>query len=70
MPHNTRRHPRVSAAGDAGYEAQPMKIATFQKDVYGEKMSYSCTQIVSPSGKVVACVPELEQGCACARITV
>lgn len=38
--------------------------------VDGEKMSYGCTQTVSPSGKVIAFVPELEQGNTSASITV
>ncbi len=36
----------------------------------GKKMSYGCTQIVSPMGKVIAFVPELEQGYATASIPV
>ena len=38
--------------------------------VDGEKMSYGCTQIVSPSGKVIAFVPELKQGYTSAIIPV
>jgi predicted amidohydrolase len=38
--------------------------------VDGEKMSYGCTQIFSPAGKVLVCVPELKPGFISATITV
>lgn len=71
LPKNIADKWRLKNADNLQKRAQETGCWVVSSDVVGserERMSYGCTQIVSPSGKVVAFVPELEQGFVCANL--
>ncbi len=58
---------RLRSPENLKLRAQETGCWIVSSDVAGEsegRMSYGCTQIVSPNGEVVSSVPELQSGCA------
>ncbi len=71
LPKNIADKWRLKSPDNLQKRAQENGCWVVSSDVVGserERMSYGCTQIVSPLGKVVAFVPELKQGFVCASL--